>query len=157
MKVAATGHRPQSLPCRFDEEHPWLTKLKSDLNDWLIEHKPELVITGMALGWDTWVAEECIKLEIPIHCYIPFKDQGSKWSFTDMCRYENIIKKSDKVFTLSQEYYPECFLKRDRAMVDSADFIIALLDPEIKHGGTRYTYSYANKQKKPTKNFWRPK
>lgn len=155
MIIAATGHRPGKLPCGYDENHPWLTKLLSELEDWLKQKKPTTCISGVALGWDIWFAETALKLNIPLHSYVACPDTGVKWSHQDRARLNNVLSQSTKIEMCSPEYYQMCFLKRDRMMVDSADEIAALLCPLVNHGGTLYTVRYAEKKKKPITNFWR--
>jgi uncharacterized phage-like protein YoqJ len=157
MIIAATGHRPGRLECGHDENHPWLFSIKEELTEWLFSQKSKLsyCITGMAMGGDTWFAETAIELSIPLHAYVPFPDQEARWSNEHRNRYDGIIRHCDEVLLCSQEYYPDCFLKRDRMMVDSADHIAALLSPLANHGGTHYTVRYAEKKRKPVTNFWR--
>ena len=46
------------LPCLYDESHDWVRSLKDTLRLNLLQDNPDLVISGMAIGWDTWLAEE---------------------------------------------------------------------------------------------------
>lgn len=155
MIIAGTGHRPQYCPCKFDESHPWLEDLKMRVSEWLDRHQPTAVISGMAIGWDTWLAQVAQAKGIPVWAYVPFKNQGSKWPPPARLAYNEILRKSEIVTYLSDEYYPDVFLARDRAMVEDADYIYSLLNPEAKSGGTYYTVQYAKKQNKTGKNFWR--
>jgi len=153
--VAATGHRPQFCPCLFNEEHPWLIALKSELKQKLLAIKPKHVIVGGAIGWDTWVAETALECRLPIHLYIPFEGQGDRWHSTSKKKYAEIRKRATKEFILSPSYSRECFHVRDRAMVDDCDIVFSLLNPEVKKGGTHYTVQYAKDNSKPIINFWR--
>jgi hypothetical protein len=76
MIIAGTGHRPQFCPCGFDENHIWLTRLKYKLAFKLGVKNPTAIVSGMAIGWDTWLAEMAIDLGIPLHAYVPFKGAG---------------------------------------------------------------------------------
>ena len=155
MIIAATGHRPKWLPCKYDERHPWLTALKHDLLNSLIEDKPEYIISGMALGWDTWFAKAGLHLEIPVHCYVPFKEQGKNWPKQSRDVYLSIIERAAKTVYTSEEYTRDCFEIRDRAMVDCADKVYALYNEEMYKSGTGMTVRYAEKMSVPITHFWR--
>lgn len=154
MIIAGTGHRPMNLPCRYSENHPWAKRVKSDLKDWLIQIKPDVIISGMALGWDTWVAEAAVDLGVKLWCYIPFRGQGTKWSEGMLIRYQKLLEKADFVDVTSDRYHKDVFLERDRRMVDVADRIVALHNPDITKGGTWYTIQYAMSRNKEIKNLW---
>jgi uncharacterized phage-like protein YoqJ len=152
--IAGTGHRPVHCPCGYDENHPWLLQKKNQLRDFLIKFEPSLVITGMAIGWDTWLAQEALFLDIPIACYVPFPGQQNKWPEESRRKYDHILSRAKIVNNISDSYSKSVFFKRDEAMVNSADEICALLNPEIKSGGTFYTVNYALKQNKKCWNLW---
>ena len=155
MIIAGTGHRPKFCPCKYKDPHPWLDNLKQDLKQELIKDQAETVITGMAIGWDTWLAQVALELKIPVHAYVPFRGQGSKWPTSSKNEYDRIIELSEKVVYISDSYSNEAFLKRDRAMVDDAEMVYALLNPESTSGGTFYTVKYTEMQGMQVKHFWR--
>lgn len=154
MIIAGTGHRPKFCPCQYDNNHPWLQKLRLDLARGLRDLNVKTVISGMAIGWDTWLAQAAIDLEIPLHAYVPFVGQGKNWPTESRKEYDRIINLSHTVLYLSDSYSNEAFLKRDRAMVDNCDQVFSLLNPESQGGGTFYTVKYAESQNKPITNFW---
>ena len=155
MIICGTGHRPKFCPCKYKEDHPWLNKLKEDLAIAYKEDGVTTVISGMAIGFDTWIAQVALSLDIPVHAYVPFKGQGSQWPTSSRKEYERILSLSEKVVYISDTYSNEAFLKRDRAMVDAADEVYALLNPESTSGGTFYTVKYAKDNNKPITHFWR--
>jgi len=154
MKIAGTGHRPKWMPCKYNEQHPWAIKIKKNLREELEKVQPEIVITGMAIGWDTWLAEIAINLHIPIHCYIPFQGQGDNWPNKARQRYGRILNRAEKIVYTQNEYTKDCFFKRDKTMIDDCDMVFALLNPDTNSGGTYYTVNYALKDNKVVKNFW---
>lgn len=154
MIVAGTGHRPKFCPCKYDHGHPWLRTLKLNLAKALRDLDVKTVISGMAIGWDTWLAQAALDLEIPVHAYVPFPEQGKTWPTDSRKEYERILNLSDLVIYISNSYSDEAFLKRDRAMVDDCDQVFSLLNPEANSGGTFYTVKYAEKNNKPITNFW---
>lgn len=154
MKIAATGHRPVLMPCSYNENHPWAIKVKKKTTEYLENQKPDIGISGMAIGFDTWFAESCLNLGIDLYAYIPFEGQSSNWPKISQTRYQNILNKAKFVNICCKQYEKDCFLKRDRRMVDDSDKILALLNFDIKKGGTFYTVNYAKNNKKEVTNIW---
>ncbi len=154
MIVTCTGHRPLKLPCRYDENHPWLISILEDLNGWIRTNQPKQIISGMAIGWDTFVAEAALAHNIPLLCYIPFRGQESKWPQKAQTRYNDILKASQAAVYISEQYHKDAFFDRNKDMVDDASIILSLLSPHVTSGGTWYTVQYAKKQNKSVINFW---
>ena len=63
-----------------------------------------------------------------------------------MNRYLDILSKCDKTIYISDSYNKTCMLKRDRALVELCDVLIAVFDGT--KGGTKYTVDYAGKMRK---------
>ena len=154
MIIAGTGHRPQFCPCGFVDPHPWIDSLKNNMSDKLKLFNVKIIISGGAIGLDTWIAELALHLEIPLHMYVPFKTQGSNWPAAARKRYDSILERATVIRYVSEDYSKGAFLKRDRAMVDAADHIFSLLNPLANSGGTYYTVEYAKEKNKPVTNFW---
>ncbi len=154
MIICGTGHRPKYMPCLYEESHEWAKEKKDLIRLNLLQDNPDLVISGMAIGWDTWLAEESLNLNIPVHAYIPFRGQGGKWPQKAKDRYQKILDKSQKVKYISESYNKMAFFKRDEAMVLESTLVYALLNPEVDSGGTFYTVKYAKSQNKRVINFW---
>lgn len=154
---SGTGHRPQFLPCKFDENHIWLQRCMKNLDDWLAQHLHEIdyVITGGAIGWDTWLAEHCYKLNIPFKVYVPFKEQGQNWPRVAQQRYKEVLSYAKEVVYICDKYSKQVFLIRDEQMVDHSSYVLALWNPAHKSGGTYHTVSYAESKGKPIINFWK--
>lgn len=124
MLVAGTGHRPKSLPCGYQEERPWAVKVKGIIRSWLDQHRPESVFSGMAEGYDTWLAEAALALGIPLVAMLPCHRQSSKWSMSARVRHGKILKRATAVRYSTQELYtPGCMQKRN------ADLVAALTPP----------------------------
>lgn len=155
MIIAGTGHRPKYCPCQYNENHPWLLDLKKDLREKLLEKSPDSVISGMAIGFDTWLANAALDLNIKLLCYVPFNDQGKTWPKKAYREYCSILERAHVILYLSNTYTEDCFLKRDRAMIDDCDEVFALLNPECSTGGTYYTVNYANNKNRKITHFWR--
>lgn len=151
MKTCAfTGHRPQNLPFGFNEENECCINLKKTLREQiinLIENEGVThFISGMAIGVDMYAAEIVLDLKarypnITLESAIPCETQAVKWSMAQRERYYDIAARCDKETMLQSRYSPDCMDKRNRYMVDHADFIIAVWDG--RPSGTGKTVTYA--------------
>ena len=155
-KCAFTGHRPQSLPFGFNETDERCITLKQTLRSEiirLIEHEGVThFISGMALGNDMYAAEIVLGLKsrykgIILEIAIPCESQAEKWTEEQRDRYFDIASKCDKETLIQHHYTADCMHKRNRYMVDQADFIIAVWDG--RPSGTGKTVQYAQRQGKP--------
>jgi uncharacterized phage-like protein YoqJ len=102
---------------------------------------------GGALGFDTYAAEEIIKLkkshpEIELHLYLPCKDQEARWSERDKEKYYEILKCADYVDCPDTPYYDGCMRARNYKMVDNSSLCISYLKDNVK-SGTAQTVRYA--------------
>ena len=152
---AFTGHRPQSLPFGFNESDERCVALKQKLRNEIIrlieENGVTHFISGMAIGVDMYSAEIVLglkaKYNITLECAIPCETQAEKWSEPLRNRCFEIASKCDKEAMLQHHYTPGCMDKRNRYMVDHADYIIAVWDGRAS--GTSKTVRYAQHQGKP--------
>ena len=153
---AFTGHRPQSLPFGFNEADERCIALKGMLREEIIKliEKDGVshFITGMALGVDMYAAEIVLDLKaaysgITLESAIPCETQAVNWTVQQRERYFDIASKCDKETLIQNHYTADCMQKRNRYMVDQADYIIAVWDG--RPSGTGNTVKYAKKQGKP--------
>lgn len=150
-KVSFTGYRPQKLPF-FGEDDPMCVELKQRISKEiykLFESGAVDFYSGMALGVDIWCAEEVVRLReknqnVRLTAVIPCRGQDSRWSKEEQERYHNILRQCDKVLCLSETYTPDCMKKRNIALVDICDVLLAVFDG--KPGGTKQTVDYAKKR-----------
>lgn len=154
-KVSFTGHRPEKLPF-FSEEDPMCVDLKNRLKKQikkLILDGADEFFTGMARGVDMWAAEAVLELKsefpnITLTAVIPCPDQTKSWNAEDKARYNSILEQCAKKLVISPSYTRGCMLKRDRALVDLCDILVAVFDGQ--KGGTAYTVDYAKSAGKKT-------
>lgn len=71
-------------------------------------------ISGVACGFDTWVAEEILQRQkenkkITLECVIPFPGQADSWEKADQKRKYNILTAADKAVITSEQYNRGCF------------------------------------------------
>ena len=147
-----TGHRPQSLPWRFNEQDERCIKMKNKLNKKIIKaikNGYTTFISGMALGFDMICAEIILQLkkeypDIKLIGAIPCKTQDKLWNEKDKQRYKNILSKLDGVRCIYDDYIgPKCMLERNQYMINNSSLVIALFNG--KNGGTKNTLDYAKK------------
>lgn len=150
-RVSFTGYRPEKLPF-FGEDDPLCIELKERIFSKisaLADDGATEFYTGMALGVDTWCAEAVLRLRaersgIKLIAVIPCPEQDVRWNSAQKQRYRGILEQCDKLITISPKYTRDCMHKRNRALVDLCDILVAVYDG--KEGGTKYTVDYAKKQ-----------
>ena len=144
-----TGHRPSKLPWRYTEEDARCIALKRrmmDVVEMAYEEGYRHFICGMATGCDFYFCEAVIELrnshpEITIEAAVPFAQQSKKWDETQRRRYERLITECDYQTVVQREYSSECYMRRNRYMVDSSAILIAAYNGRA--GGTMSTLLYA--------------
>ena len=149
-----TGHRPHRLPWHEDELDPRCQRFRAELDRQVAmayDRGYRHFISGMALGVDMYAAEIVLELKktypgITLESAIPCETQAAKWNATMRERYYGIAAQCDKEPLLQTHYTPDCMDKRNRYMVDHADYIIAVWDG--KPSGTGKTVMYAQSKEK---------
>ncbi len=90
-----TGHRPQSLPFKFNETDDRCRELKKRLAYFIrkkIENGITCFLSGMAIGIDSFSAEIVLSLKkespnISLNSIIPCANQSCKWDNEQVSRY----------------------------------------------------------------------
>lgn len=150
MIICGTGHRPDKLGGYSQEagERLWMLAY-----DFLEHHRPTKVISGMALGWDTALADAATDLDIPLIAAVPFLGQESKWPVDSRRKYLGILDAADDVVYVCEPGYAAWKMqKRNEWMVYHADLVLALWNGT--DGGTANCVRYANKVGKEVVNLW---
>ena len=149
---AFTGHRPEKLPWREDENDPRCLALKARLAAAVEEAYDKGMrhfLCGMARGADFYFCEAVLELRarrpgVTLEAVIPFEEQAARWSERDRDRYYALVAACDDETMVQRRYDKGCMLRRNRYLVDHAARLIAVYDGML--GGTMYTISYAMKQ-----------
>lgn len=160
MILATTGHRPHKLGgYTFDV----VERLRIVAMNYLYRCQLQLnafdtieVITGMALGWDTTVAEAAIERGIPFCAAVPCDNQEKVWPWQSQLQYRALLAKAKTIYVVSPGHYePWKMQARNEWMVDHCDRLVALWDGT--RGGTYNCIDYAARQKPPvpTVNLWK--
>jgi len=148
---AGTGHRPPKL----GGYGPDAENARVDFAIWALKkHKPESIITGMALGWDMALAEAALLSDIPYAAYIPFEGQEKTWPAKSQTLYRNLLARAERINVVSKGgFTPVAMALRNGAMVEDADTMLALWDGE-RDGGTAQCIGQARAHKRPIINLW---
>ena len=171
--VALTGHRPSKLG-GYDRFNPVASRILDAAAGWLEEslreHPNLVVISGLALGWDQWVADLCLELGVTFVGAAPCRGQSSRWPDNSKSEYQRICRGADEkaarslntgpdgsevlarnrgvVYVLDGPYSgPDCMQQRNVWMVDHAHEVLACYDGSS--GGTGNCVKYAKKQGVP--------
>lgn len=148
--IGATGHRPKS----FADPFPLVIgKMNKIAYRYLEAEKPDKIVSGMALGWDTCIANMALDLRIPFIAAVPFPEQASRWPQAQQEFYEYLLSKAEKVITVCPIYSTLAFKKRNIVIVDESTEIVALFNGS-RNSGTAHCLNYAALQQKPITNLF---
>lgn len=151
MILSGTGHRPEKLGGYGEDVAQRTVKIAGEYLDSL---KPELVISGMALGWDVAVAVAALQRSIEWWAYVPFKGQESKWPTAAQRTYKALLARASAVHIVCDGgYAPWKMQRRNEAMVQHATHVLALWNGD-EFGGTWNCVNYALRTGKPVINAW---
>lgn len=136
-----TGHR------RIYENH--ILKLPEVLSrtlDALIDKGVRTFRAGGAIGFDSLCALKVLEKkrshpDVRLELCLPCRDQTSGWSERERYVYGYILERADAVRYAEERYVRGCMYKRNRMLVDGADYCVAFLAKN--EGGTAYTCKYA--------------
>ena len=137
---AVTGHRKVSKDIKKENV---INALKTAILDGY-----DTFLVGMALGFDTvcfQVLEDLRKdYKIRIIACVPCITQSYKFSLEQKEEYDRMIKSSDEVVLVSENYTKYCMKKRNDYMVNNSSRLICYLRQNF--GGTFYTVNKAKKE-----------
>lgn len=143
FKVAVTGHRPNKLG-GYDWNSPKRVWVREKLKDKIIQIKPEVAISGMALGVDQEYAFLCHQMGIPFIAAIPFEGQEKAWPKSSQDFYTYLLGVAKEVVIVSKGGYAAYKMQvRNEWMVDNCQTLIAVWDGTA--GGTGNCVEYAEK------------
>ena len=146
MIIAGTGHRPEDCE---DEEI-----VRRKIRETLETARPDVVINGLAAGFDLWLADESIDLGIEVWSARPWADHGPRNG--DAGLYRRVVEHSTKVVNVvdSKDYPgPWVYHKRNHWMVDHADEVVAYWSGK-EWGGTYACIKYAKSKRKNVRNIY---
>lgn len=150
MVLAGTGHRPDKCGGYGERTYERLFRCATIA---LTEQRPTCVISGMAQGWDTALAEAAFVLGIEFKAYVPFEGQDRLWPPAAKLLYKNLLSKASSVVCCSSPgYSPKKMWERNARMVNDCELLVALWDGS--DGGTKNCLSYAKQVGRTYINYW---
>jgi uncharacterized phage-like protein YoqJ len=158
MKISGTGHRPDKLVGGWDNYDTNLTNLVELLRYTLRFLNASEVHSGMAVGFDTALAEAALFENVKLHCQIPFKTFDSRWNWKQREKYYQILDKAEYVNFVTDDEISEkghaAFWnqKRNEILVDNCDALVVLWNGSS--GGTNNCLKYASDKRKYIVNLW---
>ena len=163
-----TGHRVQRLGDFLDYEYKILPRLVDLCKKVIEEQEIKYAISGMALGFDTAVAEACVKLGVPFMAAVPGHWFHKRWQLKQVERYCELLTEADDVNFIDElneyqvlgpdgepmaKYDARKLHKRNEFIVDHSQKLIALWDGQ-REGGTYNCLQYAHSKGKEELNLW---
>lgn len=149
--IAATGHRPPKCGGYSPDAEYQRRRLA---RNYLEQYRPDLVLTGMAQGWDQDVAVAAWDLGIPYEAAIPFDGQESVWGTQAQEAYNLILHRASDLVVVSPGGYTSWALQcRNEWLVDHATEMLVLWDGN-QTGGTFNCLKYAIQTGVPWLNVW---
>ena len=87
-------------------------------------------ITGGAIGFDTEAARQVIRFrlshpDVTLVLFLPCLDQDAAWSAGQRSSYDYILSAADEVKYVSESYDRSCMRRRNQAMAEECDIMIA--------------------------------
>lgn len=162
ITVSGTGHRPDKLGGYHNIDVnesvavPFLSKYLEYLHSIYSSGDQAdrvVVISGMAQGWDTWLALAAIESKC---CYLiaacPFKGQGAPWPPKAQLKHSSILELADEVVFVCANYDHDSMQLRNEYMVDNSDCLIAMHNGA--KGGTKNCLDYAERVGSRVLNMW---
>jgi uncharacterized phage-like protein YoqJ len=114
----------------------------------LTELQPTKVLSGMALGFDQWLAWLCGRAGIPFEACLPFEGQEQGWPMEARWRYDDLLKRALMVHVVGQPpknrwEAAKAMQARNEFMVDRSDVLLAAWTGA--DGGTANCVRYAER------------
>lgn len=151
ISFAGSGHRPEHIVTgkrSVEEIRGKIYDFYVDLFNWL---RPREVISGLARGFDLWLAWAAIEANTPLIGAVPHPDQCRGWPEDDVKEWETITKHHAEVHVVSPTYWQRdgdnALYARNRWMVDRCTHLTSFW--QGTRGGTAWTNDYAIKCDKP--------
>lgn len=142
--ISGTGHRSDKLG-GYILPNPTYNYVCQEIEKRLLELKPEKVLSGFALGYDSWLAFVSLKLGIPLIAVIPFEGQESRWPAESQKQYWSLRKKASEVIIVSEgEYAAWKMQTRNEYLVNNCDLLLSCWNGD-QSGGTFNCLQYAEK------------
>lgn len=143
MIICATGHRPHKLGKEYNLKGPYSKYIYESMKDFIKQHQPYRLISGMALGVDQLWAIAGIRLKRKVIAAVPFAGQELAWPKKSQTLYRTILRNDFviKEVISKGKYSVRKMQIRNEWMVDKSDLVFAVWDGS--NGGTKNCIDYA--------------
>lgn len=86
--------------------------------------------SGGAIGFDILAAQRVRAFreshaDVRLVMLLPCVEQDAYWSAGQKLHYEHLLRSADEIVFVSDAYTPDCMRRRNQALVDRADMLIA--------------------------------
>ena len=103
-------------------------------------------IAGGAVGFDTLAAREVLRFrishpDVSLILFLPCFDQDAGWGERQRDSFEYILSQADEVKYISETYDRECMKRRNQAMAEECDMMIAYVGHQ--RSGSSQTLRFA--------------
>lgn len=160
IRLSGTGHRPDKLGGYYKLEQsegivvPELVRYLQALHAEFATDPEDkiLVISGMAQGWDTWLALAALDSGVcHLIAAVPCLGQESPWPAKAQAKYNDILARAHETHIVCESYDYDAMQLRNEYMVDNSDTILAMWNGTS--GGTKNCLDYVPSDKTVI-NFW---
>ena len=145
ISLAGSGHRPEHIArgkLTIEEVREKIFGFYVDLLRWL---RPKEVISGLARGFDLWLAWAAIESDTPLIGACPFPQQARQWSEDDQLEWKAVMDAATEVHTVSPTFWEKdgdnALHARNRWMVDRGTHLTSFW--QGTRGGTAHANDYA--------------
>jgi uncharacterized phage-like protein YoqJ len=148
--LTVTGHRPSHLG-----GYKWAARQRvtAFATRQLVKHRPDMIISGMALGWDQATVLAARALNIPYWAAVPFPGQADAWPASAQQLHAELLRDAAGVTIVDPGPYDKRTMqKRNVWMVNRGHQVLALWDGSPS--GTGAAVDYANYLGRPVINCW---
>jgi uncharacterized phage-like protein YoqJ len=154
MKIAITGHRPDSFLISHYSPDTIIRLADNMVCVFKREFKDELFFNlGGAVGADQWVGKACIEHNVSYKLYLPFHPsiQARYWNSEQKQELDRQMRYASGINIIEPnpdaKYQPYLYQERNKKMVDDSNFVVAFWMGK-RRGGTFNAMQYALKQSK---------
>ncbi len=157
LSCTITGHKPQRLKFKYNEQAPLCQKIKVALTKQikkLYQKGVKVFYIGCAVGVDTWAAETIIELkqqtdfsDMKLFCAIPFPEQSDTFTASQKKRYQNILDYCNNKEVINRHHSPVAYKRLNYYMIDNTQYLLAVYDQDRnERNGLGQTVNYAIKK-----------
>lgn len=162
LVVCAVGMRPEYLThlgkaIYYPDKAEWYNHMDKQLTTMLqtwLEHYPiKAVLSSLALGFDTALAEAALKRHLPFHAILPFDHLPDKWSSEHRHRFQRLLDKASSKHIVSPGPYKPW--KQQQALIyklSRCDLVLLLWDNQEPY--TRAALKTIEKEGREVVHLW---